>query len=75
VHTDHADFEEFQNRFGVPNGLDSILVFKELEKPVATLSMTEIPQKLMHDLIENNKFLILPRLSSQVGYSYLNSLK
>lgn len=56
------------HRFGVPKGLDSILVFKEYAKPVASLSMADIPYKLMKDLVENNKFLNLPRLSSQVSF-------
>lgn len=41
-------------------------MFKEYPKPVASLSMADIPHKLMKDLVENNKFLNLPRLSSQV---------
>ncbi|XP_021948075.1 dnaJ homolog subfamily C member 16 [Folsomia candida] len=65
VTTEDKDFNVFRQNYGIPDGMDSIFVFKELEKPVASLSMTEISQKLMSDLVENNKFLILPRLSSQ----------
>ena len=54
-------------QFGVQKSMDSIMVFKETSKPVASLSMASIPQNLMKDLVENNKFLILPRLSSQVS--------
>lgn len=53
-------------RFGVQKGVDVVLVFKEGPKPVASLSMVDIPHNLMKDLLQNNKFLILPRLSSQV---------
>jgi hypothetical protein len=55
-----------RSRFGVQKAMDSLMVFKENPKPVASLSMTDIPFNLMKDLVENNKFLILPRLSSQV---------
>ncbi|CAL8147772.1 unnamed protein product [Orchesella dallaii] len=63
IRTDESP--DLVHRFGVTKGLDSILVFKEYAKPVASLSMLDIPHKLMKDLVENNKFLNLPRLSSQ----------
>ncbi|CAG7836807.1 unnamed protein product [Allacma fusca] len=57
---------ELKNKYGLSKAQDNILLFKEYSvKPVATLSMSDIPYGLMKDLLENNKFLVLPRLSSQ----------
>ncbi|XP_071446764.1 dnaJ homolog subfamily C member 16 isoform X1 [Hetaerina americana] len=53
-------------KYGVPFGTDTLLLFNEnTERPVASLSMADIPVKTMQDIINNNKYLLLPRLSSQ----------
>jgi hypothetical protein len=59
--------KEVVQRFKVPTDKDTLLLFNEnTERPVASLSMPDIPIKTMHDIIGNNKYLLLPRLSSQV---------
>lgn len=46
--------------------MDTLLLFNEnLEKPMAAVSMNDIPSDMIHNMIGNNKFLILPRLSNQ----------
>jgi len=57
-----------RNRFGVPNNLDSLLLFHEdNDRPVVRLSMADLPYSTMTDVIDANKYLQLPRLSSQVA--------
>lgn len=56
-----------RSRYGLRGDQDALLLFNELiERPVASLSMADIPVQTMHDVIYNNYYLILPRLSSQV---------
>lgn len=58
-----------RNRFGVPNNLDSLLLFHEdNDRPVVRLSMADLPYSTMTDVIDANKYLQLPRLSSQVNF-------
>ena len=55
-------------KFGISGNkdLDTILLFNEdNSSPLASLSMKDIPLKAMQELIEENQFLQLPRLSSQ----------
>lgn len=50
---------------------DTLLVFNEnTERPVASVSMSDIPVPTMHDVIKSNNYLLLPRLSSQVGFGF-----
>jgi len=61
-----------RNRFGVPNNLDSLLLFHEdNDRPAARLSMADLPYSTMTDVIDANKYLQLPRLSSQSMLDYL----
>ncbi|XP_025835786.1 dnaJ homolog subfamily C member 16-like [Agrilus planipennis] len=52
--------------------MDTVLLFNEnTSRPVATISMKEIPTQSLHHIISSNQYLALPRLSSQ---SILDSL-
>lgn len=54
------------SKYKVSGDLDTLLLFNEnSEKPVACVSMKDIPSETMHNVIANNKFLTLPRLSNQ----------
>ena len=54
-------------KFGINNFVDTAVLFNEnIEDPVATISMRNIPYNTLEDIIESNKYLLLPRLSSQV---------
>ncbi|XP_076359404.1 dnaJ homolog subfamily C member 16 l(3)80Fg isoform X2 [Tachypleus tridentatus] len=58
--------DEICRRYGVNKQMESLLVFSEnVTSPVATLSMSELAPQTMQDVLEANKFLLLPRLSSQ----------
>ena len=58
--------DNLKEGYGLSKNQDNLLLFKEdYAKPTATLSMSDIPYGIMKDLLENNKFLVLPRLSSQ----------
>lgn len=64
---DRADTDSIRARYSVSNKVDTLLVFHEdMHTPVASVAMTDLPYPTMRDIIEGNKFLVLPRLSSQV---------
>lgn len=61
------DTEGVRAKYQVSNEQDALLVFNEFtERPVASVSMADIPVPTLHDVINNNNYLLLPRLSSQV---------
>lgn len=62
----------FVRRFGIDTKMDSLLVFNEYaSRPIATLSLPELKTQLMNDVLEANKFLMLPRLASQTTFDQL----
>ena len=59
--------ENIQKKFKVPLDIETLLLFNEnVNRAVASLSMADIPIITMKDVINSNKYLVLPRLSSQV---------
>lgn len=61
-------------RYKVQRQTDTMVLLKEdVEEPAATVSTTEIPTQTLHQLIEANQMLTLPRLSSQVSWDRLDS--
>ena len=61
-------------QFGISasNDKDTILLFNEdHSSPLASVSMKDIPLNTMQELIEENQFLQLPRLSSQSVFDTL----
>lgn len=53
-------------RHPINPSLDSLLLFNEnAERPVASVTMSEIPLATLTDVIGTNQYLALPRLSSQ----------
>ncbi|GFR00470.1 dnaJ homolog subfamily C member 16 [Trichonephila clavata] len=66
VRLGNSDTEVASKRYNIQPKMESLLIFNEdSTKPMATLSMTELSTQTMIDVIEANKFLLLPRLSSQ----------
>lgn len=58
--------------FQAPLDMDTVLLFNEnASRPVASVTMKEIPTQTLHNVISSNQYLALPRLSSQ---SVLESL-
>lgn len=58
--------EAIRKKYKVPSDIDTLLLFNEnTNRPVASLSMSDMPIKTMQDIINSNKYLMLPRLSSQ----------
>lgn len=57
---------DIKARFQVNPSLDSLLLFNEdSDRPVASVTMAEIPLATLTDVIGTNQYLALPRLSSQ----------
>jgi len=55
-------------RYKMSTETETLLLFNEDPgRAVASLSMPVIPVHTMRDVITANKYLLLPRLSSQVG--------
>ncbi|KAJ9586685.1 hypothetical protein L9F63_019723, partial [Diploptera punctata] len=66
VQLNSPNTENIQKKFKVPLDFETLLLFNEnVNRPVASLSMSDIPIKTMQDIINSNKYLVLPRLSSQ----------
>ncbi|XP_043236907.1 dnaJ homolog subfamily C member 16-like [Amphibalanus amphitrite] len=66
VPTLSADSAPLLATYGVPARAETLLVLKEAPNaPAATLSMDQLPFNTMVDVVEKNRFLVLPRLSSQ----------
>lgn len=58
--------ENITSKYKISGELDTLLLFNEnSEKPMASISMKDISSETMHNVIANNKFLVLPRLSNQ----------
>ncbi|XP_061497436.1 dnaJ homolog subfamily C member 16 isoform X2 [Anopheles gambiae] len=55
-----------QAKFKAHPELDTLLIFNEFPpQPIATVTMSDIPSTTLNNIISLNKYLILPRLSSQ----------
>lgn len=58
--------KEITERYKVHPSMDTMLLFNEdAERPVASISMTDIPTETLNNVVATNKYLALPRLSSQ----------
>lgn len=61
-----SETENITSKYKISGELDTLLLFNEnSEKPMASISMKDISSETMHNVIANNKFLVLPRLSNQ----------
>ncbi|BES96863.1 DnaJ domain [Nesidiocoris tenuis] len=58
--------EGIRNKYQISTSQDALLVFNEMiSRPAASVAMADIPVHTMHDVINTNYYLLLPRLSSQ----------
>lgn len=66
VHLNLKETQITQEHYKVHPSLDTVLLFNEdLARPVASISMSDIPTQTLVNVISANKYLVLPRLSSQ----------
>lgn len=66
VYIGSMDTQEIQKQFKITHDADTLLLFNENHtRPIVSLSMADIPVNTMQDVISRNKYLLLPRLSSQ----------
>lgn len=55
-----------KDRYKAHPSLDTVLLFNEdAERPVASVSMSDIPTATLNNIVATNQYLALPRLSSQ----------
>lgn len=65
---------QFRRRYYVDAKMNSMLVFNEdIDRPTATLSVSELKTQLMKDVLDSNKYLLLPRVTSQVSFTGLGA--
>ncbi|XP_022905237.1 dnaJ homolog subfamily C member 16 [Onthophagus taurus] len=61
-----VESEELRVKYQIPSDMDAVLMFNEnSSRPVASITMKDIPTTTLHHIITSNQFLALPRLSSQ----------
>uniref|UniRef100_A0A182W631 DnaJ homolog subfamily C member 16 n=1 Tax=Anopheles minimus TaxID=112268 RepID=A0A182W631_9DIPT len=66
VQLNAKDTANIQAKFKAHSNLDTLLIFNEYPpQPIATVTMSDIPTTTLNNIISHNKYLILPRLSSQ----------
>lgn len=66
VQLNSKNTEEIQDRYKSHPSLDTVLLFNEdSERPVASVSMSDIPTQTLSNIVASNQYLALPRLSSQ----------
>ncbi|XP_046332432.2 dnaJ homolog subfamily C member 16-like [Haliotis rufescens] len=66
VNTHSPGAARIMKMFGVNHNRETLLMFnEEVSSPVASVAMQQLPRKTLDEVIESNKFLLLPRLSSQ----------
>lgn len=62
-----VESNEIRERYQVSREMDTVLLFNEnTTRPVASVSMKDIPTTTLHHIISSHQYLALPRLSSQV---------
>uniref|UniRef100_A0A1A9ZXJ7 Thioredoxin domain-containing protein n=1 Tax=Glossina pallidipes TaxID=7398 RepID=A0A1A9ZXJ7_GLOPL len=63
----HSNYcKQILQRYQVHPHLDTLLLFNEdSERPIASISMSNIPTETLNNIILSNQYLTLPRLSSQ----------
>ncbi|XP_076315234.1 dnaJ homolog subfamily C member 16-like isoform X2 [Tachypleus tridentatus] len=72
VKLDNSKTHKTCRRYRINKKMESLLIFNEITtSPVATLSMGELVPQTMRDVLDANKFLLLPRLSSQLLFDQL----
>ncbi|GJQ86858.1 hypothetical protein Trydic_g19526 [Trypoxylus dichotomus] len=61
-----VESEEIRKKYQIANDMDTVLLFNEnATRPIASVSMKDIPSTTLHHIISSNQYLALPRLSSQ----------
>lgn len=62
-----AKSQELLKRYRIDTKMNSLIVFnEEIANPIASLHVNELKTQIMKDLIDSNKYLLLPRITSQV---------
>lgn len=66
VQLNARDTAAIRERYKAHPSLDTVLLFNEdPERPVASVSMSDIPTTTLNNIVAANQYLALPRLSSQ----------
>ncbi|KAJ8320891.1 hypothetical protein KUTeg_002478 [Tegillarca granosa] len=72
VDTRSASNLNIMHRYNVNRNRESFMMFnEETNTSVATISMQQLPRTTLDEVIQSNKFLLLPRLSSQKHFEEL----
>ncbi|KAK3104728.1 hypothetical protein FSP39_008781 [Pinctada imbricata] len=72
INAKSPEAEEILKQFSINKYRETLLMFNEdMTSPAATISMQHLQRSTMDEVIESNKFLILPRISSQSHFEEL----
>ncbi|UXI19083.1 insulin gene enhancer protein isl-1-like [Sarcoptes scabiei] len=67
-----AKSQELLKRYRIDTKMNSLIVFnEEIANPIASLHVNELKTQIMKDLIDSNKYLLLPRITSQNLFDHL----
>lgn len=59
-------------KYGVDKKMDTMLIFNEnINSPVASLAASELKPQILKDVLQSNKYLLFPRITSQVSICWL----
>lgn len=59
--------QELRDRYHIDSKMSSMLIFNEdISRTTASLSVSELKTQIMKDVLDSNKYLFLPRITSQV---------
>lgn len=76
VNTKDDKSQKIISRYGIDPKMDSMLIFNEdISRPIASLAATELKPQIIRDVLHTNKFLLLPRLTSQVCILFLRTFE
>ncbi|KAL3862741.1 hypothetical protein ACJMK2_008694 [Sinanodonta woodiana] len=66
VCTTDPETRMLREKYNINNNRETLLLFnEETDAPVASISMQRLPRTTIDEVLESNKYLMLPRLSSQ----------
>lgn len=71
VQANHKSIE-LRERYHIDHKMNSMLIFNEdISRSIASLTVSELKTQLMKDVLDSNKYLFLPRITSQTMFDHL----
>ena len=72
VYTGSADINKLARRYSINKHRETLLMWNEVtDQTVASISMQQLPRSTIDEVLSGNRYLVLPRLSSQAVFDEL----